>query len=82
MALLNECMQSCAHIVLDTADVVRDGDLRERIALLAKCDSPVRDCASRIFFERRLESLNGMIELEGVQQRHRPIEFLLRFSIA
>jgi len=27
MALFNECMQSCAHIVLDTADIVRDGDL-------------------------------------------------------
>jgi hypothetical protein len=26
MALFNECMQSCAHIVLDTADIVRDGD--------------------------------------------------------
>ncbi len=23
----NECMQSCAHMVLDTADIVRDGDL-------------------------------------------------------
>jgi hypothetical protein len=27
MALFNECMQSCAHIVFDTADIVRDGDL-------------------------------------------------------
>ena len=27
MALFNECIQSCAHIVLDTADIVRDGDL-------------------------------------------------------
>ena len=27
MALFNECMQSCAHIVLDTADIVRDGDV-------------------------------------------------------
>ena len=27
MALFNECMQSCARIVLDTADIVRDGDL-------------------------------------------------------
>jgi hypothetical protein len=26
MALFNECMQSCALIVLDTADIVRDGD--------------------------------------------------------
>jgi hypothetical protein len=27
MALFNECGQSCAHIVLDIADIVRDGDL-------------------------------------------------------
>jgi hypothetical protein len=27
MALFNECMQSCAHLVLDTADIVRDGDI-------------------------------------------------------
>jgi len=27
MALFNECMQWCAHIVLDTADIVRDGDI-------------------------------------------------------
>jgi hypothetical protein len=26
MALFNECTQSSAHIVLDTADIVRDGD--------------------------------------------------------
>ena len=26
MALFNECMQSCAHIVLDTDDIIRDGD--------------------------------------------------------
>jgi hypothetical protein len=24
MALFNECMQSCAHLVLDTADIVRE----------------------------------------------------------
>jgi hypothetical protein len=37
MALLNECMQWCAHIVLDTADMVRDGDFslygRERYSI-------------------------------------------------
>ena|ERR1700720_4928866 len=27
MALFNECTQSCAHILLDTADIVRDGDI-------------------------------------------------------
>jgi hypothetical protein len=26
MALFNECTQSCARIVLDMADIVRDGD--------------------------------------------------------
>jgi hypothetical protein len=31
MALFNECMQSCAHIVLDTADIVRDGDFSPTI---------------------------------------------------
>jgi hypothetical protein len=27
MALFSECMQLCAQIVLDIADIVRDGDL-------------------------------------------------------
>ena len=27
MALFYECMQKCAQKVLDTADIVRDGDL-------------------------------------------------------
>jgi hypothetical protein len=27
MALFNECTQSCARIVLDMADIVRDGEL-------------------------------------------------------
>jgi hypothetical protein len=27
MALFNECTQPCVHIVLDMADIVRDGDL-------------------------------------------------------
>jgi hypothetical protein len=55
---------------------------RERIAPLAERDSPERDSASRITFERCVESLNGVFELEGVQQRHGSIEFLLRLSIA
>ena len=33
MALFNECMQSCVHIVLDTADIVRDGDVSTATAL-------------------------------------------------
>ena len=27
MALLHKCMRWCAHIVLDFADIVRDGDV-------------------------------------------------------
>ncbi len=30
MALFYECMQSCARIVLDMADIVRDGDFALR----------------------------------------------------
>jgi hypothetical protein len=26
MALFTECRQSCVHVVLDIADIVRDGD--------------------------------------------------------
>jgi hypothetical protein len=37
MALLFECMQSCARIVLDTADIVRDADI-----------TPVDDCGRRM----------------------------------
>jgi len=54
MALFNECMQSCAHIVLDTADIVRDGDLstvirhslwiavRDRVSLSTPLANPSR----------------------------------------
>ena len=31
MALFYECMERCAHIVLDIADVVRDGDFSPAI---------------------------------------------------
>jgi len=31
MALFYECMERCAHIVLDIADIVRDGDLSSTI---------------------------------------------------
>jgi len=27
MALFSECTQSCVHMVLDIADIVRDGDV-------------------------------------------------------
>ena len=39
MALFNECTQSCAHIVLDMADIVRDGDLSTTIR--GSCVSPL-----------------------------------------
>jgi len=31
MALFSECMQGCVRKVLDTADIVRDGDLTSTI---------------------------------------------------
>ena len=31
MALFYECMERCAHIVLDIADIVRDGDFASTI---------------------------------------------------
>jgi hypothetical protein len=40
MALFNECMQSCALIVLDTADIVRDGDLSPMIRSTLQQDTP------------------------------------------
>jgi hypothetical protein len=36
MALFYECMQWCAHIVLDMADIVRDGDSIEQAARESK----------------------------------------------
>ena len=42
MALFHECMQSCAHIVLDTADIVRDGD----ITTVAGLSRQIRSCHS------------------------------------
>ena len=38
MALFTECMQSCAHIVLDTADIVREAIL-EQLRLLPVVDN-------------------------------------------
>ena len=35
-ALPNECLQSCAHIVLDSADIVRDGDFSSTKVTLAR----------------------------------------------
>ena len=43
MALFYECMQSCAYIVLDFADIVRDRDF-----------SPISDNETRLSKARRL----------------------------
>ena len=47
MALFNECRQSCAHIVLDTADIVRDGDLATTIL----------ECASVTELQERISGI-------------------------
>ena len=39
MALFSECMLSCAQIVLDTADIVRDGDFSPVTASAKVCGS-------------------------------------------
>jgi hypothetical protein len=36
MALFYECMERCAHIVLDIADIVRDGDISTATTALAR----------------------------------------------
>ena len=41
MALFNECMWSCVHTVLDTADIVRDGDLTSTGRSLREIPYPV-----------------------------------------
>jgi hypothetical protein len=56
--------------------------LRERIAPIAKGDSPVRDSARRVLRQHRVESFNGAAELEGMKQRCRPVKFLLRRFVA
>src|SRR5260370_19337205 len=55
---------------------------RERITPIAKSDSPVRDLASRVLPQHRVESFDGTAELEGMQQRYRPVEFFLRHFVA
>jgi len=54
----------------------------ERIAPIAKCDSPVRDCARRIFSQHCVKAFYGTAELEGMQQRYSAVEILLRDVIA
>ena len=55
---------------------------RERIAPIAEGNSPVRDSAGWILSQNRMESFYGTAELEGMQQRNRPIEFLLSHLVA
>jgi hypothetical protein len=42
MALFNECIQSCVHIELDTAEIVRDGDFSQLTAHFPVCRPPLR----------------------------------------
>ena len=56
----------------------RPHDHGERIAPPRERDAPVRDRARGIRRERRLETLDGLTELEGVQQRHGAVELRLR----
>src|SRR5208282_512432 len=55
---------------------------REGITPIAERDSPVRDSAGRVLPQHRVESFYGTAELEGMQQRYRPVEFLLRHFVA
>jgi hypothetical protein len=50
MALFSECMLSCAQIVLDTADIVRDGDLTPGIGLSAIVPGRLAAIRSRWIF--------------------------------
>src|SRR5580700_5188201 len=54
----------------------------ERITPITKRDSPVRDSARRVLPQHRVESFYGAAELEGMQQRYRPVEFLLPHLVA
>jgi hypothetical protein len=47
MALFVECMQECARKVLDTADIVRDGDITSTMAGTFLADSRVRNAAGK-----------------------------------
>ncbi len=44
MALLNECMQSCARIVLDTADIVRERYFANRLSTNKRQSWPRTHC--------------------------------------
>jgi len=44
MALFSECMQGCARKVLDTADIVRDGDFSPTIS--RRPNSPLKTVRS------------------------------------
>ena len=48
MALFYECMERCAHIVLDIADIVRDGDVspttRLPVVVVTYCYAHITYC--------------------------------------
>src|SRR5260370_22447653 len=51
--------------------------LCERITPIAQRDSPICDSARRVLPQHRVNSFYCASELEGVQQRYRPVELLL-----
>ncbi len=55
MALFPECMRWCAFIVLDTADIVRDGDV---------------SAATRWFYCSLIESFHSTLWLYDLRYRH------------
>src|SRR5262249_31921783 len=56
--------------------------LREGITPLAESDAPVGDPARVITFQRGVEALDRVTELEGMQEGYCPVEFLLRCFVA
>ena len=54
----------------------------ERIAPIAKSDSPVRDRARRVFPQNRVKSFDGTAELERMKQGYRAIKIALRRFVA
>ena len=89
MVLFNEYMQSCAHIVLDTADIVRDGDVSPtiqannrgpwlRLCLLAA--KSTRQNTRLCFLPYRFNELPG--DAEGPPSAIvKPSELLLLFQV-
>src|SRR6202043_73207 len=51
--------------------------LRKRITPITQRDSPVCDSARCVLPQYRVESFDSTAELEGMQERYCPVEFLL-----